>query len=91
MQPVEDRIIKESRVNKQLALKIVNTLLFLALIVQAVTGAALAFHLFFSQPKLYEMIGELHEHAGFVFIALAAMHVYLNWGWVKSQFAKRKV
>ena len=77
--------------NKQLALKIVNPLLFVALIVQALTGVALAFHLFFSRPKLYEMIGELHEHTGLVFVALALIHLYLNWGWVKSQFAKRKV
>jgi cytochrome b len=76
--------------NKQLALKIVNPLLFVALIIQALTGVTLAFHLFFSKPKLYEMIGELHEHTGFVFVVLAAIHLYLNWGWVKSQFAKRK-
>ncbi len=71
-------------------MRVVNTLLFAALIVQALTGVALAFHLFFSRPKLYELIGELHERAGFVFIVLAAIHLYLNWGWVKSQFAKRK-
>jgi hypothetical protein len=78
-------------VNKQMALKIVNPLLFVALIIQALTGVTLAFHLLFSRPKLYEMIGELHERAGFFFIALAAIHLYLNWGWVKSQFVKRKV
>lgn len=75
--------------NKQLALKIVNPLLFVTLVIQAVTGVALAFHLFFSHPKLYEMVGELHEHTGFVFVALAAIHLYLNWGWVTSQFAKK--
>ena len=75
--------------NKPLVLKVTNVLLFAALIIQALTGLALAFHLLFSRPKLYEMMGEAHERVGFVFVALAVFHIYLNWGWVKSQFIKR--
>jgi hypothetical protein len=75
--------------NKVLALKVTNPLLFAALVLQAATGIILALRLFLTVPKLYVFIGELHEYNGFVFVALAAFHLYLNWGWVKSQLLKR--
>jgi hypothetical protein len=70
-------------------LKVVNPLLFISLVIQAVTGVIAALHLFMSNPKLFEAIMELHEHNGFVFVSLAAIHLYLNWNWIRAQFLKR--
>ncbi|MCX5677738.1 MAG: DUF4405 domain-containing protein [Candidatus Omnitrophica bacterium] len=70
-------------------LKVVNPLLFISLVIQALTGVIAALHLFISNPKLFEAIMELHKHNGFVFVALAGTHLYLNWNWVKVQFFKR--
>jgi hypothetical protein len=75
--------------NKTILLKVVNPLLFISLAIQAITGVIAAFHLFISNPKLFESIAELHEHNGFLFVALGATHICLNWGWIKAQFFKR--
>jgi hypothetical protein len=76
--------------DKNRALKIVNPMLFIALLVQAGTGVILAFHLFISKPGLFVAVGELHEYTGFVFVALALSHLYLNWGWVRSRFLRNR-
>ena len=75
--------------NKARLLKAVNPILFISLVIQALTGVIMALHLFISNPKLFETITELHEHNGFVFVILAATHIYLNWNWMKAQFFKR--
>ena len=75
--------------NKTSLLKAVNPLLFISFFIQALTGVIAALHLFISNPKLFEAIAELHERNGFVFVILAATHIYLNWNWIKAQFFKR--
>lgn len=71
-------------------LKIVNPLLFISLVIQALTGMIAALHLFMSNPKLFEALMELHEYNGFVFVLLAGTHLYLNWGWVKAQIIGKR-
>lgn len=64
---------------KQSALKIVNPLLGLLIINQALTGM---FHLYLSNSAFKI----LHEWGGFVLSAMVIVHVVLNWSWVKAQF-----
>lgn len=71
-------------------LKLVNPVLFLSLVLQAATGAALATGILSSWPKAIEPVAELHEYNGYVFVALALFHLWLNWGWVKAQFFRKQ-
>jgi len=64
--------------------KMVNVVLLLSAAVQIVTSI-----LIFSGMLRSEAVVELHEYNGIIFIALVLMHVYLNWGWIKSQLLKR--
>jgi hypothetical protein len=64
---------------KKTALKIANPLLALFMINQALTGI---FHLELS----HRAFKTFHEQAGYVLITLAAIHLALNWNWVKTQF-----
>ncbi|OGW75361.1 MAG: hypothetical protein A2Z72_06990 [Omnitrophica bacterium RBG_13_46_9] len=68
--------------NKNNMLKIINPLLFASFVIQAVSGVML-------------LLGkggfdELHEYNGVLLIVLAAIHLALNWGWVKSVLPGRK-
>lgn len=65
--------------SKQSYLKIVNPLLGLLVINQAVTGI---FHLYLSN-RAFTI---LHEWNGFVLSAMVVVHVALNWSWVRAQF-----
>jgi len=72
--------------DKQRILKIGNPLLALAFVFQAASGIALQC----VSGDLNETIADAHGVCGYVLIALAALHVWLNWGWIKSNFLKRK-
>jgi hypothetical protein len=65
--------------NKNKLLKIVNPLLLLSLILQALTG-------YFREGR--HTLEEVHEANAVVFLLLALGHLYLNWAWVKSNFLK---
>jgi hypothetical protein len=60
------------------ALKIVNPLLGLALLTQVATG--------FLIRKYPDPLVEVHEVGGVVVAVLAAVHLALNWGWVRMTF-----
>ena len=65
-------------------LKIVNPVLgvlFINQILSGVFGPAL----FRISPKAFEI---LHKDGGFVFAAVAVIHLILNWNWVKANFFK---
>ena len=68
---------------KQTALKIVNPLLGLLIINQALTGI---FHLYLSN-RAFTI---LHEWGGYVLVTMVIVHVVLNWGWVRAQFLRRR-
>lgn len=63
-------------------LKIVNPVLGVLVISQILTGL-LADTL---PPKAFEI---LHEDGGFLLAGVAALHLILNWNWVKANFFKR--
>lgn len=71
---------------KQEALRIVNPLMALSFL--AVAGVALArLAGLLGDPALFRSV---HRPAGIAFIALAVIHVWLNWGWIASTLAGRR-
>ncbi len=63
-------------------LKILNPLLFLALLTVVV---AVALYKLPNQFRGTELMEEIHTLAGLVFFALGFLHIILNWKWIKSQ------
>ena len=68
---------------KNKALKIVNVVLLVLLLNQAATGM-LAIKL----P--HEVFEWGHERAAFVLLVIAAVHLVMNWNWVKANYFKKK-
>jgi len=69
---------------KTTMLKIVNPLLLLLVLTQGVTG------MFRDQLGLDEAKFELfHVYTGLLLVALALVHLALNWSWIKSQFGRK--
>jgi hypothetical protein len=63
------------------ALKIVNSLIAILFITQAVTGIA--------RSLLPDIAGEIHQYAGYLFSVSAIAHVALNWNWIRATFLKK--
>jgi len=63
-------------------LKRINVLLFLVFLMQVSTGLG---HGFIGE----ELFENLHPAGGLLLILLVALHLILNWGWVKTSYFKR--
>ena len=63
-------------------LKIVNPVLGILFINQILSGV-------FGRSLSREAFEILHKDGGFVFAAVAVIHLILNWNWVKANFFKR--
>lgn len=73
--------------SKATLLRIINPLLLLLVISQGITGMFPAVVGIDSGPKFQFA----HVYLGLVLIALALLHLGLNWSWVRTQYgAKRK-
>ena len=64
-------------------LKIVNVVLLILVISQVATG-------YFGAKLSFEAFKWGHKRAVLVLLAFAALHLVLNWNWVKANFFKRK-
>ena len=73
--------------NKVLALRVVNTVLLFSFVLQVITGLIIFFRVRFPDT---EMVFEIHEYNGLLLIAAAAMHIALNWGWIRANFFKKR-
>lgn len=71
---------------KNSVLKIINPILGILLVNQALTGI-FADKIFARSPEAFEV---LHEGGGYLFAALCVLHVILNWAWVKANFFRKK-
>ena len=62
-------------------LKVINLLLFVVILNQAMSG------LLHDQlsPGAFEI---LHESAAYVLLALVALHLWLNWTWIANNFLR---
>ena len=76
--------------NKITLLKVTNLLLFISMSVQILTSIVLFFDLFTANARLFETIAQIHKYNGLILVLLVAVHVMLNWGWIKSQFFKTR-
>lgn len=65
------------------SLKIVNPLLLLAALVQAITGLGM-------MRFEWEAVHELHEMNGIAFVLLAAAHLTLNRRWFLTAYRKKR-
>jgi len=70
-------------VKRNSVLKVVNPVLGLLLISQALTGIL--------HDALPEKVFEVgHVGGGILLLVVAALHVILNWPWVKNNFLRRR-
>ena len=63
-------------------LKILNPILGVLIINQILSGV-------FGRSLSREAFEILHKDGGFLLAAVAAIHLILNWNWVKANFFKR--
>ena len=64
-------------------LKIINPILGLLVVNQILTGV-------FGRSLSREAFEILHKDGGFVLAGVAALHLLLNWSWVKATYFKRR-
>jgi hypothetical protein len=67
---------------KQKILKVVNPLLAILVVNQAMSGML--------HDVLSHQVFEVLHKGGWIMVVLAALHLYLNWGWVKLNYLKRR-
>ena len=65
------------------ALKIVNLLLLITFIFQALTGIGQAY-------IDGDLLAIIHKVGGILLLIFAITHLSLNWGWVKANYIKAK-
>jgi K+ transporter len=68
---------------KNTGLKIVNPILMLVFITLATSGI-------FHEAISYEIFHNIHPVLGFTFIALAFLHLSLNYSWIKQNITRKK-
>jgi hypothetical protein len=71
--------------SKPKMLLIVNSLLAVAIVVQAITGALVKYEV---GPG--EFWPNTHIACGVTLLVLTVIHLVLNWGWVRSNILKKK-
>lgn len=64
-------------------LKIVNPILGVLVVSQILTGV-------FGHSLPYEAFEILHQGGGYLLAVTAALHLILNWNWVKANYFKRR-
>ena len=65
-------------------LKIVNPILFILMLIQAISGLGQRF----AGQDLFIFLRRVHLPNGILFVIFFVIHLYLNWGWVKMNFLK---
>ncbi|NTV28740.1 MAG: DUF4405 domain-containing protein [Candidatus Omnitrophica bacterium] len=79
---------EEAHVNKVRLLKVVNAVLAIVFITQAVTGLVMFFDINIVNLRY---VFSTHKYSGLALIVLLMIHLSLNWSWVRSTyFSKRR-
>lgn len=68
--------------NKNKMLKIINTVLAVLFLTQVLSG----FLHDYIPGDIFEIV---HEGGAVLLVFFLGLHIYLNWGWVKSSFFKK--
>jgi len=69
--------------NKTKWLKIVNPLLAISVILQAIMGFLIEY-----LPSAF--VGEVHEINAPILVLLVVAHIVLNWGWIRANWCPKK-
>ncbi len=73
---------------KRMWLKIVNIILLAAFLLVLIS---MSLYRFIPSPlQGMEIFLEIHEISGPAFALIAIVHLILNWGWIKTQYLKKK-
>lgn len=76
--------------NRLKFMKIATLALFISAALQAITGIVLFFdEVFSSLTKFLQLSANLHKYNSPILVFLVAVHLYLNWGWVRANFFKK--
>jgi hypothetical protein len=67
-------------------LKIINPILFLLMLIQAVTGLGQRY----AGQDVFILFRRIHFPNGVLLVLFFGAHLYLNWGWIKMNFFKPK-
>ncbi|MHB9155293.1 MAG: DUF4405 domain-containing protein [Endomicrobiales bacterium] len=68
-------------------LRLTNAVLLIVIVIQAITGLVLFFQLVFPGAPL---VVAIHRYNALLLIVLVAVHLLLNWAWVRvNLFARR--
>jgi len=67
-------------------LKIVNPILFILMLIQAVTGIGQRY----AGQNAFVLFRRIHFPNGALLVMFFVIHLYLNWGWIKMNFFKPK-
>ena len=73
--------------NKLQVLRIVNSFLFISFLLQVATSLFIFFRI---RTSFSRTIFEIHEYNGLTMITLALIHLYLNWGWIRTNILKKR-
>lgn len=77
--------------NKITFLKISIALLMLSFLIQVITVVCIMFMRdILMRMKVFHAVFEVHEYNGLILIGLVLVHLFFNWGWVKSNFLKQR-
>lgn len=74
--------------NKVQWLRIVNAILFLSVLAQAITIVIFVLELELPRMKIYFL---MHKYNGLFLMSIAVVHLALNWNWVKATYFPKKV
>lgn len=73
---------------KILFLRIINILMILLFLL---TALGVIFYTWVpGRQRGAEWLYEIHVNAGKTFILVALFHIFLNWGWVKNNYLKKR-
>ncbi len=75
-------------IKKPTLLRIINLMLFLAALWQAVTG--LGYRLFRMAFMEYDLFQKLHFAGGVFLLIMAIIHITLNWHWLVANYFRRR-
>ena len=68
-------------------LVLLNSVLFLSMFTQIITGVMLFFDMF---GPILRAVSLVHSYNGFLLVGLVIIHLVFNWGWIKANLFKRR-
>ena len=77
--------------NKTKLFKAATVLLGVSFLTQVFTVAGMVlFKGFLTRLGALGIFFEIHEYNGFIFVGLVLLHLFFNWGWIRTNILKKK-